>query len=88
MAAMVSRQTDTGQPIGPKEAVSFEDALRAYTTLGAYAGFEENRKGSLCPGLLADFVILDRDPFSLPPAAIAETRVDQTYVAGQLAFER
>ena len=88
MGAMVTRRTDTGQPIGRTEAVSFPAALRVYTILGAFAGFEEGSKGSIEPGKLADFAILDRDPFSLPIEAIGDTGVDQTIVAGRVAFER
>jgi len=45
----------------PEERVTILEALRLYTLNGAYAGFEENKKGSLAPGKLADFIVVDRD---------------------------
>lgn len=79
---MVARRTGTGQSLDPREAVTVEEALRAYTILGAYAGREEHRKGSLEPGKLADFAVLDRDIFTAPVDALRDTRVEHTFVGG------
>jgi predicted amidohydrolase YtcJ len=80
--SMVNRRTGTGRSLDPREAVTVEEALRAYTVLGAYAGREESVKGTLAPGTLADFVVLDRDLFTIPPEAIRDVRVERTYVGG------
>ena len=84
--SMVARKTDTGAPIGPEEAVTITEALRAYTVLGAYSGREEHIKGSLSPGMLADVAVLDRDIFDVPTDAIRETRVEATVVGGVVRF--
>jgi predicted amidohydrolase YtcJ len=86
--SMVTRQTDTGRPLGPAQAVGVEEALRAYTGLGAFAGREEHVKGSLEPGKLADVAVLDRDVLTVPADLIRETRVDLTIVGGVVRFRR
>jgi predicted amidohydrolase YtcJ len=86
--SMVTRQTDTGRPLGPAQAVTVEEALRAYTWLGAFAGREEHLKGSLEPGKLADVAVLDRDVLTVPADLIRETRVDLTIVGGVVRFRR
>jgi predicted amidohydrolase YtcJ len=63
-------------------------ALRVYTYNGAYTAFEEEEKGSLEEGKLADLAVLSDDIFSVPPTKIREIKVDQTYVDGRLVFER
>jgi predicted amidohydrolase YtcJ len=82
MWSMVNRKTATGQSLDSREAVSRIEALRAYTTLGAWSGREEAIKGSLEPGKVADFAVLDRDYFTVDPDAIREVRVGATYVDG------
>ena len=69
-AAVTRRTLDDKNPGGwvPEQKITVEEALRAYTAGGAYASFEESRKGTLAPGKLADFVMLDRDLFEIPPA--------------------
>jgi predicted amidohydrolase YtcJ len=79
---MVNRTTGTGRSLDPREAVTAEEALRAYTVLGAYAGREETVKGTLAPGKLADFAVLDRDLFTIPAEEIRHVRVERTYVGG------
>lgn len=88
-AAVTRRTLDGANPDGwvPEQKVSLEAALKAYTTEGAYASFEEDLKGSLETGKLADFVLLDRDITAIPPEQIPETRVMATVVGGQLVFE-
>lgn len=82
MWCMVNRRTGTGRSLDASQAVTVEEALRAYTVLGAYAGREEHAKGRLAPGLLADLVVVDRDLFAIPPEEIREVRVERAYVGG------
>ena len=64
---MVTRKDKSGKIWGPQQRVSVSEALRICTMNGAYASFEETRKGSLTPGKLADFVILEHDPHDVEP---------------------
>ncbi|MEM8840224.1 MAG: amidohydrolase [Pseudomonadota bacterium] len=82
--SMVTRQSDTGGDLDAREAVTREEALHAYTTLGAYSGREETVKGSLEPGKLADIAILDRNYFSCPVDEIRDIKVEETIIGGQL----
>ncbi len=87
--AAVTRQKLDGTPPGgwfPNQRMSREEALRSWTIEGAYAAFEENRKGSLEPGKLADFVMLSADIMTIPPAEIPHTRVTLTVVNGKIVF--
>jgi predicted amidohydrolase YtcJ len=65
-----------------------EEALRSWTVEGAYAAFEENSKGSLEPGKLADFVLLSDDIMRIPPSEILKTRVTMTLVAGEVVYSQ
>ena len=85
---MVNRKTDSGQCLDPSQAVSITEALRAYTTLGAFAGREERIKGSLEPGKLADVAVLDRNIFSIPSDEIRDVQVDMTIVGGVVRYQR
>jgi predicted amidohydrolase YtcJ len=84
----VTRKTPTGQTIAPHEAVSVMQAIRAYTLNGAYASFEENIKGSLEPGKLADLVVLSDDILEAPAEKIMGIKVDLTMVDGEVAYQR
>jgi predicted amidohydrolase YtcJ len=72
----------------PEEALTREQAIRFYTIHNAHLLFLEEEIGSLEPGKLADFAILDRDILACPAEEISDTRVLRTYVGGKLAFER
>jgi len=87
-AAVTRESLDGKNPEGwiPEQRISVGDALKAYTINAAYASFDENIKGSIEPGKLADFVILDRDITKIPAKEIKETRVINTYVGGELVF--
>ena len=78
----VNRTTRTGQPIGPEQAIGVYDALRAVTVNAAYEYFEEDRKGTLEVGKLADLVVLDADPLAVELDAIRDIRVLATYKEG------
>jgi predicted amidohydrolase YtcJ len=72
----------------PEQKIGLEDALTAYTTGGAYASFEENEKGSLEVGKLADVVILDRDLTTVAPESIRDARINYTIVGGRMVYSR
>ncbi len=88
-AAVTRRTLDDKNPGGwvPEQKIGVEDALRAYTTGGAFASFEEKEKGSLEVGKLADVVIIDRDLFRIPPETIREARIKYTVVGGRVVYE-
>lgn len=69
----------------PDQRISVEDAIRGYTAAPAYASFEEDAKGTLEPGKLADFVILDRNPFE-EPERIRDCRIVETWIGGTRAY--
>lgn len=71
----------------PHQKISVEEALQAYTINGAYASFEENIKGSITRGKLADFVVLERDITSIAPEEIRDIKVLKTVVGGEVVFE-
>ncbi|WP_165323874.1 amidohydrolase [Rhizorhabdus phycosphaerae] len=89
LAAAVSREDPSGQPPGgwqPQQAISIAEAVRAFTATAAFAGFAEDRIGSLAPGHFADFVILDRDIFTAGVADLRSTRAVETWIAGKRAW--
>ena len=91
LAAAISRQDTAGQPPGgwrPEERVGFETALAGFTRNAAFAGFAEDRIGSLEPGKWADFILIDRDPTKVDPQALAATQVLETWVAGKKVWQR
>jgi predicted amidohydrolase YtcJ len=85
--AMVNQRTAAGVPFAPRESLSPVEALRAYTLGSAYAAFDEQVKGSIERGKLADFAVLSQDITAIPSAAIAETRVLATVVGGDVVFD-
>ena len=78
----------TGTRIGGAQALSREEALRCATIEGAWLTFEEDVKGSLEVGKLADMAVLDRDPLSCPEDSIKDTLADITIVGGKVVYER
>lgn len=84
--SMVTRRTHGGRILGEDETVSVLDALRIYTQGSAASTGESNTKGTLAPGHLADFVVLDRDLFAVDPAEIAAVRVRSTWVGGRAVW--
>ena len=88
--AAVTRQTLDGKPADgwfPDEKLSVEEAIQAYTLNSAYASFEENIKGSLEVGKLADLVILDKNPTIVDPMTIIDIPIQRTMVGGKWSYE-
>lgn len=84
----VTRALDDGTRFFPEQALTREQALRTYTLNNAYAAFEEDLKGSLEPGKLADIVVLSRDIMTIPAERIPGTAVLYTIVGGRVLYER
>ena len=82
----VNRITRTGRVLGPQQRITPYEALQAITINGAYMYFEEDSKGSLEPGKVADLVILDRNPLKVDPLAIKDIKVMETVKAGKPVF--
>ena len=87
MYASVTRKAESGQELLPEEGVSVRQALAMYTINAAYASFEEDIKGSIAPGKLADIVVLSDDPTQVPPEQIKDIRVKMTIIGGEVVWE-
>jgi len=83
----VTRKAESGQVLLPEEAVSPGQALAMYTVNAAYASFEEDIKGSITPGKLADMVVLSGDPTRVPPERIMDIKVEMTIIGGRVVWE-
>ena len=77
-----------GEVYGPDEALTIQEAIRGYTANGAFLTFEEDTKGTLEPGMLADMVVLSEDLLSIDPERIMDVEVDVTIVDGVVLYER
>ena len=75
-------------PVNPDEALSVAQSLRAYTSGAAFAEFEEKRKGTIAPGMLADLAVLSQDIFNVPPQELPRTVSELTIVGGRIAHEQ
>jgi predicted amidohydrolase YtcJ len=89
-AAVTRRTLDERNPAGwvPEQKIPLEEALKAYTAGGAFAEFAEGTKGTIAPGKLADFVVLDRDLFRIPVEEIRNARVALTIVGGEVVYRK
>jgi predicted amidohydrolase YtcJ len=86
--ASITRKMADGKPFYPEQCMTRMEALKSYTLDAAYGAFEENHKGSLTVGKLADIVVLSKDILTIPADEILKTRVDLTVVGGRVAYER
>ena len=86
--SMVTRKTSSGEVIGRNQRISLEEAFKMYTIYAAYASFEEDIKGSLTPGRLADMVVLAKDPWATERESISQTEVDMTIVGGKIVYSK
>jgi predicted amidohydrolase YtcJ len=87
----VTRQDQTGQPAGgwyPEQRLTLAEALRGFTLDAAYAAFEEKSRGTIEPGKLADFTIVEGDFFTTPPSDLFKTKVRATVVGGEVVYSK
>lgn len=87
----INRQTTEGKPTNgwlKQWSVSVPTALAAYTANGAYASFDEKTKGRIVAGMLADIIILDRDPFTSPSSDLYKINVTTTIIGGKVVYEK
>jgi len=89
-AAVTRRTLDDKNPDGwiPEQKITVDEALSAYTRDGAYAMFAEKDIGTLSVGKLADFVLIDKDLFKIPPPEIRDAKVLMTVVGGKIVYEK
>lgn len=85
--AAITRKGMSGRVFGADEAITIEEAIQGYTIKGAYLGFEEDIKGSLEPGKLADMIVLSDDILNIDPELIMDIEIEQTYVGGELVYQ-
>jgi predicted amidohydrolase YtcJ len=86
--AALDRRDHAGDPIAPDQAITLDEALYAYTMGGALASGDADNRGSLQTGKWADMIVLSDDPYTTPVDELARIQVEQTYVGGQLTYER
>ncbi|MCH8174614.1 MAG: amidohydrolase [Proteobacteria bacterium] len=84
--AAVTRKGISGRVFGADEAISVEEAVRGYTINSAYINFDEDIKGSIEPGKLADMIVLSADILSVDAERIMDIEIEQTYIGGELVF--
>lgn len=87
MRSQVTRRGADGHPWGLRQRISVEEALTCGTANGAYASFEEDLKGRLAPGQLADLVVWSEDLLAIPPERFTEVHARQTMVGGRWVYE-
>ena len=91
MYASVARKSRAGLPENGwrlEDGLTREETLHSFTLAAAYAALQEDRLGSLEPGKWADFIVVDRDFFVIPEAEIDDIQVLQTWVGGEMVYER
>jgi predicted amidohydrolase YtcJ len=88
MWCSVTRQTYFGNQFLPHEAITVQEALRMWTTNGAYSGGEEEIKGSIEPGKLADMIVISDDILTIPENRIRDIEVEATIINGRVVYQR
>ena len=86
--AAVTRKGMSGTVFGAEESLNVMEALRGYTLYGAWLSFEEDRKGSIEPGKVADMIVLDQDILAVDPDHIMDINVEQTWLGGKMVYQR
>jgi predicted amidohydrolase YtcJ len=87
LRSAVTRLTQSGQCMGPEQAVTIDEALRMFTRHGAFASFEEKLKGTITPGKLADLVVLSGDPRSVDPVDLDTLSAEMTILDGRVIHQ-
>ena len=87
-AAVTRKSEDGTREYYPEQKLTIDEALAAYTSGSAFAEYAEKEKGTLSPGMLADFVVLDRDLTKIEPKEILGTKVLRTVVGGKTVFQQ
>ncbi|UCH01556.1 MAG: amidohydrolase, partial [Candidatus Bathyarchaeota archaeon] len=85
---VVARESYDGTVLSPEERISVMDAIRCYTINSAYAGFEENIKGSIEPGKLADLIVVSEDPLRIAMDKIKDIKTEMTIVNGKIEYRK
>lgn len=88
IAAACTRQSQTGRAVNAVERMSLAQALGLFTSAAAWVGFEEDTKGKIAPGMLADLVLLDDDMSAVPAQAIGSLSATTTIVGGKIVWHR
>jgi predicted amidohydrolase YtcJ len=83
----ITRKMADGVAFFPEQAMTRDEALRSYTASAAWAAFEEQDKGTIAPGKLADLVVLGGDLLTIADDEIPRLRVEKTIVGGQVRYE-
>ena len=86
--ALVTRKNNLGHCVAADQAITRDEALRAYTTAGAWLTREERLKGTITPGKLANLAVLDRDYFAVPDEDMRSIEAEMTFVGGKLVWQR
>jgi predicted amidohydrolase YtcJ len=84
----VTRQTYCGNRFVPDEAITVNEALRLWTTNAAYSGFEEEIKGSIEPGKVADLIVISQDILTVPEDEIRDIQAEMTIIDGKIVYEK
>jgi len=84
---MAARKDREGRDVYPEERLTVEEGLRLYTRHSAFGALQEDTKGSIEPGKLADFVVLEKDPLRCPLDEVCDIKVDKTIVGGTIVFQ-
>ena len=85
---LVRQPRGSEAPLHPEQHLTREQAIRLYTINNAFLTFEEAQKGSLEPGKLADFIVLDRDILTCPVEEVKDIEVEATYLGGARVYVR
>ena len=87
LQSQLTRTDMKGNVWGANQRITLQEAIRCATVNGAYAAFEEQLKGRICPGQLADLVVLAQDPFKTDPSELLKIEAERTMVGGVWRFE-
>lgn len=86
LSSQVNRTTRSGKVLGESQRVPVEEALKSITVNAAYQSFEEDSKGTITPGKVADFVILDANPLAVEPNSLNDIKVMVTIKGGKTVY--